>query len=252
MFAKNKLKHEHALELLRQLQRCREFRAETIEHPRLEDKQRMLAAWQAARLSRTYADLRSNPRYRPAVDFFLEELYGPKDFSQRDHDLDRVAPLMVKLLPDHGIQTLALAAEMDALTQELDARLFQVLFGDLGVDGEITEQAYVKAYRRSDNHPRRKRQIELSHTLGLELEQAVKNPLIHGALRVARGPAHVAGLGELQGFLERGFSAFRAMGDATDFLDTILRRETRILDRIYGGEERPFDMDAEPTNARPR
>src|SRR5881394_2363346 len=40
--------------------------------------------WQTARLMRTYADLNANPRYRAATAYFVQDLYGPKDFSARD------------------------------------------------------------------------------------------------------------------------------------------------------------------------
>jgi hypothetical protein len=42
---------------------------------------------------------------------------------------------------------------------------------------------------------------------------------LSGMLKLMRGPAHLAGLGELHEFLERGFNAFRGMGSASEFLD---------------------------------
>ena len=47
-----------------------------------------------------------------------------------------------------------------------------------------------------------------------------------------RGPAHLAGLGDLHAFLEHGFDAFRRMGDASIFLDYIETRE-RTRFKIY-------------------
>ena len=43
-----------------------------------------------------------------------------------------------------------------------------------------------------------------------------------------RGPAHLAGLGELHAFLERGFEAFRSMRDASEFLEAIVDRERAV------------------------
>src|SRR5258705_12707633 len=54
-----------------------------------------LRAWQNERFARTYADLAAQPRYKAAVHFFLTELYGDKDMSARDADLERVLPLMI-------------------------------------------------------------------------------------------------------------------------------------------------------------
>ena len=48
--------------------------------------------FQSQRLARTYADLLASERYRESCEFFLEELYGPKDFEQRDQEVQRVVP----------------------------------------------------------------------------------------------------------------------------------------------------------------
>jgi hypothetical protein len=48
--------------------------------------------WQSARLARTYADLAAQPRYAPAVDYFLNDLYAPKDFTKRDAEMIRIYP----------------------------------------------------------------------------------------------------------------------------------------------------------------
>ena len=59
-----------------------------------------VAQWQARRLNATYSDLAADPRYAGAIAFFQSELYGPGDFSQRDADLARVVPIMIRVLPD--------------------------------------------------------------------------------------------------------------------------------------------------------
>ena len=58
--------------------------------------------------------------------------------------------------------------------------------------------------------------------------------------RLARGPAHAAGFGALHDFLERGFVAFDRMRGADEFLDAVRERETRLLERLYAGEQNPF------------
>ena len=62
-----------------------------------------LRRWQAQRLAGTYADLAASERYGPATAFFLSDLYGERDFTQRDLSLERAYPLIVKLLPDAEI-----------------------------------------------------------------------------------------------------------------------------------------------------
>ena len=44
----------------------------------------------------------------------------------------------------------------------------------------------------------------------------------------------LAGLGDLQTFLERGYGAFRTMKGAGEFLDTITSRELALLNEWFG------------------
>ena len=60
-------------------------------------------------------------------------------------------------------------------------------------------------------------------------------------LRAARLPAQLAGLSELQKFLERGFTAFAAVGGADCFLAGIAEREAAVARRLFAGDPRPFD-----------
>ena len=63
-------------------------------------------------------------------------------------------------------------------------------------------------------------------------------------IRVLRGPARAAGFGLLQGFLETGLVAFRAMGDGTEFVNTIWERETLVMRRLLGSHAHPFELAA--------
>jgi len=202
-----------------------------------------LRRWQSARLARTYDDLLNDEAYRPAAEFFLSDLYGLNDTSGRDAGLERVLPVMSKVLPEAALHGVGLAVELDALSEELDAQLLDVLVRELGVRGELSEEAYAEAYRRCDNYARRQHQIELITEVGADLAQLVRKSMVYAMLRSMRAPAKAAGCGELQDFLERGFRAFRQMKDAQRFLDTIHGRETQILDRIYGRTPHPFDLD---------
>src|SRR5262252_5619444 len=103
-------------------------RVMTLRRTLLADPQRV-GRWQAVkryqseRLRRTYADLLNTPRYRAAALFFLEDLYGERDFEQRDREALRVVPKLARMLPDRAVETLALAVELDELSEVLDVRL---------------------------------------------------------------------------------------------------------------------------------
>lgn len=196
-----------------------------------------LGQWQARRLRHTYADLAADSRYCAAIRFFESELYGGGDFSQRDADLARVVPLMVRMLPETVIATIADAVELNALSHELDASLVGHL---ASTDGALTVPAYCNAYRAMGCRAERERQIALIADVGGALDGHVRRPLVRGALAMMRKPAHLAGFGMLHAFLQRGFDAFRAMRGARDFLDTVVAREMALMQRILAGETAPF------------
>ena len=229
--------------LREQIERVKSLRQEHEASAERAAQRLWLRRWQAARLARTYADLLGDEATRPAAEFFLSDLYGLKDTRGRDEGLERVLPVMARVLPDAALHGVGLAVELDALSEELDAQLLDVLVQKLGVRGELTEEAYAEGYRRCDNYERRKHQIELIVEVGGDLAQLVRKSMVYAMLRSMRAPAKAAGCGELQDFLERGFRAFKQMKDSQRFLDTIGSRETRILDRIYAATPRPFDLD---------
>jgi hypothetical protein len=194
-----------------------------------------LKQWQSARLGRTYSDLADQPRYAPAVAFFLDDLYAPKDFASRDDAMLRIYPTMVKLLPVSTVETVGLALELDVLAEEFDQAMARAL-----PPGNITEAAYCNAFRAVGNEAGRMRQVALVPEVGRRLDEVVKKPLIYSTLKLLRGPAKLAGLGDMQAFLERGFTAFRHMGGADVFLDTIARREAAMIKRIFSSHPSPF------------
>lgn len=208
----------------------------------LGDEGRVLSRWQSDRLAQTHADLLHSARYRPAVQFFLTELYGPRDFSRRHRDLERISPILVRVLPAQTIHTLTLALEMNVLTEELDAALLRVLVEELGFSHHLDDEVYAEAYRRCGNQDRRRRQLELIREVGEELEVVTTRPGVGTALSLAGTPARLMGLGELYGLLERGFRAFRHMRGATQFLEAIVGRERQIMDRLFAGHARPFEV----------
>lgn len=233
---------ESGAELLKlQIERNRAHREAHAADPSLGRALQVLRRWQAQRLARSYADLLASERYRPAAEFFLSDIYGEKDFTKRDQDVERMYPSMVKVLPDAALHTIALAVEVHVLSAELDRALCEVLTGELGVKERITESQYAEGFRRCANFPQRRRQVQLIRRVGDDLDAVVAKPMLYQVLKLARKPAEVAGFAELHDFLERGFSAFRHMGGAEEFLETIVSRETRLLDRIFAGHPHPFE-----------
>lgn len=236
-------KHAEADRLRVQLARAKALRAAANSNPDLARRRLLLREWQALRLARTHRDLLESQRFGVGAQFFLSDLYGPKDFSERDEELERIMPMIVSVLPATGVHTVVLAVEVDALSEELDAAMVQALTAAGRIDA-IDDDAYAAAYREVGNRPGRERQIELILDTGHALARLTAMPLISLAIRLMRGPAHFAGLGELHAFLENGFNAFTEMGQPEEFLQAISSRESAIMERLFAGDPPEFSSSA--------
>lgn len=223
--------------LVRFLGEARDLRLAAAADPVHGRRRDRLRQWQSARLARTHADLLASPLYGVAASFFLDELYGPKDFSERDAEVERILPLMTSMLPVSGLRTLLLAVEVDALSERFDAAMVTVLGSAL--DRNLSESAYAAAYCEVGDRAGRLLQIRLVGETGEALDALARKPFVRGALKMMHGPAHLAGLGELHAFLERGFEAFKSMRDASEFLETIVTRERTLAIALFAGRDLP-------------
>ncbi len=215
------------------------LRASMAHHEIVEGKQlspliAYLSAWQSLRLSRTHADMLLDGRFSQGCRFFLDDIYAPKDFSQRDYDGHRIYNFMNRFLPEATLAPLAMALEVNSLTQQLDLALAEAMRDQLGVIDRFDRTQYEEAYRLCNNYDTRVRQIELIVTVGHQLERVRRVPFIQTTLRLARGPAHRLGWYEIQDFLERGYLAWKSIREPAAFLSNIQQREMAVLDRIYG------------------
>jgi hypothetical protein len=230
-------KREAEAALIDNLAHAQRLHAQRAANPILAGALDRLADWQSRRLARTYADFAAQPRYREAVAFFRSDLYGAEEIAQRDADLARVVPIMVRLLPTRAIATLAQAMELNVLSFELDRLVLERL---PRADASFTVAEYSRAYRRAGNLPQRRRQIDLIVEIGTAIDALVVKPMVRRALSLMARPARAAGFASLQLFLERGFDAFRKMDGAAEFLEAVRARETAIMEAIIAGDTEPF------------
>jgi hypothetical protein len=195
--------------------------------PDLTARRRAVKRHQSARLRRTYADLLKEPRYRAAAEFFLDDLYGEKDFEQRDREALRVVPKLARLLPDRAVETMALAVELDELSEVLDSRVAA------NVTLPLDDEGYARAYRQAGTRAERERQIAMVDSIGRALDRLARMPLLSGMLHVMRAPAEAAGLQHLHQFLMRGFDSFKSMRGAGEFLKIVHERETALMEEMF-------------------
>ena len=213
---------------------------QTLFDPEREPRNRLrwlpeLRRWQAQRLRGSFARFLEDPSRRPAAEFFLADVYGDHDFGRRDADIARVLPAMQRLLPGALLETVADAIELGALTQALDLRMAQALHRIAPRRQALDMVLYAGAYRECGLPRLRARQIALIADVGNGLARALRMPGVATLLRLSRVPARAAGLSELQGFLERGFEAFAALGDGARFVEEIRREEAAFSQALFAG-----------------
>jgi hypothetical protein len=213
---------------------------ELVEAAGLSPQMALLRNWQVERLRQTHGDLLASKRYGRACHFFLTDIYGAKDFSQRDADAENVYNTMRKYLPERLLVTMGKTIELNRMTQRLDTQLLDVLVKQLGLGDELTAEQYTAAFRLCNNHAERLRQLELVMEVGRGVDNLTRIPMIGMVLRAARRPANRSGWSELQDFMERGFAAFKEMKGADKFLAIVEQRERNLLERIFAGESDPF------------
>jgi hypothetical protein len=188
-----------------------------------------LKHYQQRRFEHTYQDLLADKRYAGAARFFLDELYGPSDFSQRDAQFARIVPALVRLFPHDIVGTVEVLAAVHALSERLDTAMAQ------HADGAVwNAQTYQRAWQAVGDRGAREQQIQLILGVGRSLDAYTRSPMLRHTLRLMRAPAKAAGLSALQQFLESGFDTFRAMRGAEHFLRTVSEREHAMAAALFG------------------
>ena len=184
--------------------------------------------YQQRRFELTYADLLTHPRYAGASNFFLDELYGPSDFTQRDEQFARIVPALVRLFQAEVIDAVKALAALHGLCEQFDNRMGRAIG-----DGPIDAAQYAQAWQQCGDAPGRERQIALLGQVGHALDALTRNPLLRHSLRMMRGPARIAGMSALHTFLESGFDTFRGMRGADEFLALIGSRERALAATLF-------------------
>lgn len=215
------------------IRRSNELHATYLKDAYFLDSYDRFANWQLSYLLPFFEDLHGQEGYREALDFTMSDLAGI-GISSRDRDLERAAPAITRMLPTGALVTIAAAAEMNARVLALNTAICRCLMVDGALPAEITVQAYVEACRDASTVDECVELVHLTVELGRTLSTLIKVPLIGMTLRAMRGPAHAAGFGALQEFLETGYTTFRNIPDIEFFLATIEKRMVSVFEDIFG------------------
>jgi hypothetical protein len=218
----------HILQSLKEI----ELLNQLILEQNLTENIRELQIWQTNRLLTTHDDLWSSKRFKPVMQFFADEVYGPKDFTGRDIELTRAAPTMAKIIPEKGLQSLKTALRLDSLSLELDVALAKKLGGQA-----VNRDSYFDCFHQSCEKHQREEQIQLLEILSLDMPTVVKIPGISLILKLSRKPAKVAGVEISHAFLEKGFNSFKKIGDVYDLINPIISRERELMNALFTAKD---------------
>ena len=212
--------------------RSNELHSLYLDDPQLFESYDRFTRWQLDYMLPFFADLLEPEGYAEAIDFVVSDLCGV-GISERDHDIERATPIIVRSLPAHPLETAAAAVELNAAALEFNLGIWRGLLTDGQLPEIISEARYLDACQATSSYEECMELVRLAVELGDTLKTLVRIPLIGGLLRTMRAPAHAAGYGALQVFLETGFIRFRQISDIDDFLELLHHRMEQIFAHIY-------------------
>jgi hypothetical protein len=215
-----------------------------------DDPQRLLGvqwikSFQTRRFACQYQDFLASPRYGATAHFFLHRLYGQEQPQQRDAQFARIANAIAKVFPEQVVHTAVQVSQLHALTETLDDAMGHALSEAYGTDlppqgstnNEDAIQTYTKAWRSVGRSGERHTQLQQVIQLGQTMGTLAKVRGLGLSLRMMRGPAQLAQLGELQNWLEEGFYTFyeldRQAGATAEFLAEIEGRESALIAALF-------------------
>ena len=214
------------------IRRSNELHVEYLEDAQLLKNYDQFANWQLDYLLPFFSDLYKQEGYAEAIDFIMSDLAGI-GISNRDRDLERAAPAITSMLPLAALATIASAAEMNARVLKINIAICQCLADRSSLPTTITEHDYCIACRQASSLQECVELVHLITGLGKTLKTLVEIPMLGILLRAMRGPAHAAGFGALQDFLENGYATFNQIPDIDHFISEIEGRMVTIFERIY-------------------
>jgi hypothetical protein len=229
-----------------------QLRETADKNPELAQAASAIKRFQARRFAATYRDLLQKEPFAQAARFFLDELYSEKNYTRRDAQFARIAGALERLFPKPVVQTAASLAQLHLLTETLDLAMAE----HWRADPEKNDVArYISAWRALGQRSERNKQLAQVLALGRELDLLTRTPGLRLMLKMMRGPANLAGLGDLQRFLEAGFDTFAAMGRQTGattyFLDTVATRETQTFALLFDADLVACETQLNQTSSAP-
>jgi len=215
-----------------------ELRAEAAQSVELSRALHDIKTLQAKRFAATYHDLLNSPTYSGCAQFFMTELYSERDYDQRDRQFAKIAGAIEMAFPQPVIATTVALARLHQITETLDLAMARQWQREQAPSRAIR---YYRAWRVLNCPQQRQWQLDTVLSIGRKLGELTRRRSLRLLLKMMRHPAELAGLSDLQTFLENGFDRFRQIAKADEtlqtFLDTIQTREAGWITALESIDE---------------
>jgi hypothetical protein len=197
------------------------------------DMLRAVQEYQIARMRSTHEALFQSPVYRSLCEFFLADLYGPREVgSSRGAALHSLLTALRPMLPGWIYEGSLGLIDLHSLSEQLDDRLVRLLVSR-GAPIPLSTADFEAAYVGCDDYEDRLRQITLSAAatrFGHALAGHPSAARLLGGVRRLRG---LPRLNPLVAMLERGSRGFRQALDIDPFVEAMRAGETGYLNGVY-------------------
>jgi len=220
-------------EALAQVSALREM---AFHNPALSQALSEVKAMQANRFAETYRDMLASPVYSGCAIFFLEELYSERDYSHRDAQFAKVAAAVQHTFPAPVVDIAVTLAELHHMTEALDLEMAHSWMALSQIPSPAAR--YQACWHEVGQQAKREWQLNTVLRIGSELSVLTRKVGLRWLLKMMRKPAELAGLGNLQNFLEAGFDHFGSLAKDPDavktFLLVIQKRESEWIKKLFG------------------
>lgn len=170
-----------------------------------------------------------------ALNFFLEEIYGTKDLSKRDEEVERFISTMEKLISKDTLEVIFNAVNLNLITETLDNQMAEQL------SENFTQEEYQSAYLKTSKSLREE-QVDIVEKLGNSLSSLVKIPFLGMLMKTMTIPAKAQNVYNLHLFLQKGLEVFKSTKNSNAIINTVANREKAYINSMYSKSNHSLKM----------
>lgn len=200
-------------------------------------------AWQKMRMQRTHHAHFSEKNNQLMAEYFLNRLYGGRDFDALAQQIERLmgyAHKAEKMIPENAIKTGTLGITLAILAVRLDEQVAQQLLKDYPENTPINDEMMRLIYLKLNQEQDRLKQLDLLDTLGISLDKYMRSFIIYTAFKMCKGAAQKYHFEVMYEFMQDGFIAMKPLKSAEQFVKHFTTIEREIIAKVHAGDLNPF------------